>query len=119
MKSLQARVRTLLDETGLPVTYGWPALWNRFPCAAWYESGSRALAQADGREYLTELNYTVDIWADAPAELAEAAQEIDARLSGAGLRRVSSLDLYEDGPRLFRRSMRYRAVVDVDGGVWQ
>ena len=29
MKSLQARVKALLDETGLPVSYGWPALWKQ------------------------------------------------------------------------------------------
>ena len=119
MNSLQTRVKELLDGCGLPVSYGYPAAWTAFPCAAWRETGCRALEQADAREYLTENYYTVDIWANGPATLATAAAEIDALLAGAGLRRTSSQDLYEEGPRLHHRSLRYRAVTDAAGNVWQ
>ena len=119
MTSLQARVKELLEAAGLPVSYNYPASWRTFPCVSWSEAGSRALAQADGREYLTELIYAVDIWAESPAQLAEAGAAIDAHLSGAGLRRTSAQDLYEEKPRLYHRALRYRVVADPEGGVHQ
>ena len=119
MTTLQARVKALLEDAGLPVRYGYPAAWREFPCVSWSEAGNRALAQADGREYLTELTYAVDIWAETPGQLAEAGAAIDLRLSEAGLRRTSCLDLYEDKPRLHHRALRYRAVTDPEGRTYQ
>ena len=119
MNTLQSRVKALLEATGLPVSYRYPAAWNAFPCLAWAETGNRVQAQADGREYLTELTYTVDIWAEGPEGLAAAGAAVDAQLAGAGLRRTFAQDLYEDKTRLHHRAMRYRALVDPAGDIWQ
>ena len=119
MTTLQARVKALLEDTGLPVRYGYPAAWGTFPCVSWSEAGNRVLARAEGREYLTELTYAVDVWAETPEQLARAGAEIDARLAEAGLRRTSCLDLFEERPLLHHRALRYRAVLDPAGAVHQ
>ena len=119
MNTLQMRIKELLGQCGLPVSYAYPAAWRTFPCCAWRESGSRAYRQADGREHLTELSYTIDVWADAPGSLREASAMIDEVLDDEGIRRVASHDLYETGSRLYHRVMRYRAVVDAEGNIYQ
>lgn len=119
MNTLQARVKQLLEQTGLPVSYSYPAAWSRFPCLSWYESGNRVYAQADAREHLTELTYVVDAWADAPEALAVAGLAVDECLAEAGFRRTFAQDLYENRTRLHHRTMRYRAVVDGAGNIYQ
>ena len=119
MNTLQETVKRLLEETGVPVSYHYPAAWDPFPCIAWHEAASREYAQAGAREYLTELTYAVDIWAETPEELAQIGQDVDARLAGVRFRRVFSQDLFEARTQLHHRTMRYRALSDAEGNIYQ
>ena len=119
MNTLQGMVKALLDEVGVAVSYRYPAEWSSFPCMAWYESNNREYAQADGAEYLTELTYVVDVWAESPAQAAEIAARADEKLASARFKRTFSQDLYEPKSHLHHRTMRYRAVTDAAGNVYQ
>ena len=119
MNTLQSRVKALLEATGLPVSYRYPAAWNAFPCLAWAETGNRVQAQADGREYLTELTYAVDIWSQGPAQNEALGAEIDRRMAAAGLRRDYMADLFDARAGFHHRSLRYRCVADGQGRVYQ
>lgn len=119
MITLAGRVRDLLSGVCEAVFYFYPASWVRLPCAAWRESGNRTLKQADGREHLAELTYAVDIWAKTPEECRDVADLIDRRMAAARLRRAYAADLYESGARLHHRALRYRAVADEQGNIYQ
>lgn len=119
MRSLRDAVKELLAGVCSQVFYFYPASWIRLPCVAWRESGNRELARAGGREYLTECTYTVDIWSDSPQANAEIADEIVMRMTSARLMRTYSADVFETGTRLHHRVLRFRAVVDADGRIYQ
>lgn len=119
MTGLGETVKELLSGVCGQVFYYYPASWLRLPCVAWRESGNRELARADGREHLTELTYTIDIWSDSAEKNAELAEMIQARLGAKLFMRTYSADLYETGPRLHHRVLRYRAVAGADGRIYQ
>ena len=119
MISLATTVRGLLESTGATVWYFYPRSWIRLPAISWRESGNRELAQADGREHLAALTYSVDVWAAGPAEAAELAAKVDAAMSGMRFRRDYAEDLFESGTGIFHRSMRYRCVADMEGRIYQ
>lgn len=119
MITLADRVRDLLAGAAGAVFYFYPASWVTLPCAAWRESGNRELHQADGREHLAELSYQVDVWARTVEECRAVADEIERRMAGARFRRAYAADLFEAGTRLYHRSLRYRAVADGAGNIYQ
>lgn len=117
MISLAKTVRGLLESTGAQVWYFYPQSWLKLPAISWRESGNREIAQADGREYLAELTYTVDVWAKGPEEAAELAAKVDAAMTSVRLRRDFAQDLFEAD--MIHRTMRYRCVADQNGKIYQ
>lgn len=117
MITIQDTVKELLERTGAAVFWFYPASWVRMPCISWRESKNRELAQADGREHLAELEYTVDVWARGPEEAAALAAQVDGLLTGVRLRRDAMQSLFEAG--MHRRSMRYRCAADAGGRIYQ
>ena len=119
MVSLCDRVKETLKGVGAQVYYFYPASWVKLPCVAWRESGNRELARADGREALSEVTYTIDIWSDSPERNGEMALDIHNRLAAAHFMRTYSADIFETGTRLHHRVLRYRAVAGADGRIYQ
>ena len=117
MISLKHTVKELLLSTGAAVWYFYPQSWVRLPVVTWRESGNREIAQADGREHLAELEYTVDVWAKGPEEMHALADEIDKLLTAMRLRRDYAADGFESG--VHHRTMRYRCVADAEGNIYQ
>lgn len=117
MISLKNRVKTALTGACETVIYGYPLDMADGARVCWRESMSRRFAQADGCEHLAELNYTVDVF-DPTAEGADAAAEAcDTALCAIGLRREDRrAQLEADCAHI---TLRYRAVADADGGVYQ
>ena len=101
------------------VVYGRPAQIRRLPVLCWRESLNRRYAQADGREYLSETNYTLDIFAASIEEAGEIAARVDERMQDAGFRRDGACELFETDRQIAHVSLRYRALADANGGVWQ
>ena len=119
MISLANTVRGLLESTGATVWYFYPRSWIRLPAISWRESGNRELAQADGREHLAALTYSVDVWAKSPAQVAELAGAVDGAMTSMRFRRDYAEDLFESATGIFHRSLRYRCVADMDGRIYQ
>ena len=117
MISLKSTVKGLLEATGAAVWYFYPQSWLKLPAVSWRESQNREIAQADGREHLAELEYTVDVWAKSPAEAHELAERIDAALASMRLKRNYAADLFESG--MHHRVARYRCVADGLGRIYQ
>lgn len=117
MITLRSTVKSLLEATGAAVWYFYPRSWLALPAVSWRESKNREFAQADGREHLAELEYTVDVWAKGPEEAHQLADEIDELLSALRLRRDYAADLFESG--MHHRTLRYRCVADAEGRIYQ
>lgn len=117
MISLKNTVKELLASTGAAVWYFHPQSWLKLPAVSWRESQNREFAQADGREHLAELEYTVDVWAKSPAQVHDLADAIDAAFASVRLRRNYAQDLFEAG--MHHRVVRYRCVADAEGRIYQ
>jgi hypothetical protein len=114
MDSLQPEVYTALSGTGYTVLYLYPQGAANVPCVTWRESNNREYGQADGNEFVTEVEYTIDCWATTPEATATMALTVDTALAALRLKRTFSHDLYETDTRVHRKNMRYRALIRID-----
>lgn len=117
MITLKSTVKSLLEATGAAVWYFYPRSWMSLPAVSWRESRNREFAQADGREHLAELEYTVDVWAKSPEQMHALADEIDELMTSLRLRRDYAADLFDSG--VHHRTLRYRCVADGEGRIYQ
>lgn len=113
MDSIQSEVYTALSGTGYTVSYAYPQEPVSFPCVSFYEALNREYGQAGGNEYITEVEYTIDIWATTPEATATMALAIDTALAALRLKRTFSHDLYEADTRTHHKNMRYRALIHI------
>ena len=114
MDSAQAEVYTALSDTGYTVHYFYPQTSTTPPYITWYESNNREHGQANGVEFVTEVEYTIDIWATTPEATATMASAVDTALAALRLKRTFSYDLYESDTRVHHKNMRYRALIRLD-----
>lgn len=113
MDTLQPEVKTALTGTGYTVTYFYPQSGLALPTISWREGQNRVFSRADSNEYLTEVEYIVDLWASTPETTATMALAVDTALSAIGLERTFSHDLYEIETRIHHKSMRYLGVIHI------
>ena len=99
--------------------YGYPRSFTGGEIISWRESGNFTHARADGREYLAELNYAVEIFAGSAERAAELLYGVDARLQNLGLRRQSAAEQFERDLSICHVSARYRALADAQGNIYQ
>jgi hypothetical protein len=114
MDNLQSEVYTALSSTGYTVHYFYPQSSAVLPYITWRESLNREHGQADGVEFVTEVEYTIDCWAMTPEATATMASAVDTALAALRLKRTFSHDLYEQDTRVHRKNMRYRALIRID-----
>ena len=119
MITLKRQLAAALEGVCARVVFGWPGDFAAAPLLCWREVGNRRHAQADGAEYLAELEYSVDIFAAAPEEAGEILSLADARLQDIGLRREACAEQFEEDGALSRISARYRALADAEGNIYQ
>ena len=119
MIELRERVRDALAGICGEVIYGYPADLAGRERVCWRESANRCHARADGKEYLAELNYTLDIFSPAAEGAAALMDAADARMRGAGFRREAAAEQFEGGTGLCHITARYRALADGAGNIYQ
>ncbi|MBQ8508250.1 MAG: hypothetical protein IJ466_12580 [Clostridia bacterium] len=119
MITIKEELRAALSGVCGEVVYGYPRDFTGDTLVGWRESGNARHAQADGREYLAELEYTLEIFAPAPEAAADLLAACDERMRGIGLRRESSAEVFEENAALCHISARYRALADIEGNIYQ
>ena len=119
MITVSEKVRELLRTLETPVWYFYPAGWSQLPVVSWRESLNREFAQADGCEHLAELEYTVEVWSDSPAQCRALADQIAGLFAGIRLKRQFAGDLFDASAGMHHRSLRYRCVADAQGNIYQ
>lgn len=119
MIDLRPSVCGALEEiNGEAVYYSYPAVWSTLPVISYSEVNNSDYAQADGREYLSDIAFKIDIWSDDPDVNAAKSLLVDFKLSLLGLRREFSQDLTEPSG-LHHRTMRYGCVAKQNGTIYQ
>ena len=119
MITLKTKVYSAIGGLCGDVVYGMPGDFITPERIVWRESLNRRYAQADGREYLAELNYTLDIFARTPEAAAELFARADENMAQAGFRRESAEEMFEKDTGVHHVSVRYRALSDAEGNVYQ
>ena len=119
MINLKKQVRDALSGVCDEVIYGYPRDFTGEELIFWRESANRRHAQADGEEYLAELNYTLEIFAAGPEAAGKLLSEADARMLSIGLRREAAAEQFEQDLGISHVSARYRALADAQGNIYQ
>lgn len=119
MIDLKAQVQACLQGVCETLVYGYPRSFTGGEAVCWRESANSTHARADGREYLAELNYALEIFAPGAERAGELLAAADARLLDLGLRRESAAEQFERDPALCHVSARYRALADGQGNIYQ
>lgn len=119
MIDLKQQVFSALDGLCGNLVFGYPCSYTGGSVVFWRESANSRYAQADGREYLAEINYTLEIFAPGAENAAALLSDADARLQGIGLRREASAEQYEQDLAVSHISARYRALADEQGNIYQ
>jgi len=119
MITLKQQLAAALEGACAQVVFGYPKDFTGAPLLCWREAGSRCYAQADGREHLAELEYSVDIFASSPEEAGEILALADGHLQELGMRRQAAAEQFEQDTALSHISARYRALADAQGRIYQ
>lgn len=119
MIDLKQQVFSALDGICESLFFGYPGGYTGGRMIFWRESANSRYAQADGAEYLAELNYTLEIFARSAEEAHALLSDADARLQGIGLRREAAAEQYEQDLNVSHVSARYRALADAQGNIYQ
>ncbi|MBR5232342.1 MAG: hypothetical protein IKW00_08895 [Clostridia bacterium] len=112
MPELSEYVFSALQEVHTLVSYHHPAVMTQFPCLIFFESGNDVHARADGKAYLHEIEYTLEIYALSPEIAHSLSAAADEKMRELGFSRSYCCDLFDDDSRAHRRVMRYRALCD-------
>ena len=119
MITLKKEVQKVLSDVCASPVYGYPCSFEALPLLAWRESLNSRHGQADGREYIAELNYTLEIFAP-DSEAADALLVLaDAALTGLGLRRENAAEQFDQDAGLCHITARYRCLADEHGRIYQ
>jgi len=119
MISLKERIRDALSGVCEVVVYGYPRDFTGNTLVSWRESANRRHAQADGREHLAELNYTLEVFASGPEAATELMGRADERMLNMGMRRENMAEQFEQDLGISHISARYRALADAQGNIYQ
>ena len=119
MITLKHRVFSALSGLCGDVIYGTPGDFITPERIVWRESRNRRYAQADGREYLAELNYTLDIFARSAEAATDLFARADEKMAQAGFRREAAEEMFERDSGVHHISARYRALSDAEGNIYQ
>lgn len=119
MITLKKEVQAALSNACGNLIYGYPRFFETLPLIAWRESLNRRHSQADAREYLAELNYTLEIFAPCSESANQLLTAADAELGSMGLRREHAAEQFEADASLSHITARYRCLADEQGNLFQ
>lgn len=119
MIDIRAQMLTMLQEAAgtAPVFDQYPEGDAAFPCVSFFESGNEIYKMAGGKEYLSLVTYTVDIWGYDWDEIDPILHAINEKMQALGFTRDQCADAPQPGMR--HKTLRYSGVIDQDGMVYQ
>jgi hypothetical protein len=100
-----------LKIKGCTVVYGFPKVIAQTPCISFYEITENPTYSFDDEEYSTAY-YQIDIFAAKKTMPTKIAIEIDKLLTAADWVREMSMDMPNDNNDFYRKTMRYRKIIN-------
>ena len=107
MISMHESVAAAISAIPASTFYNYPQDWNALPSISYYEISNLPETASDDREYSTELEYVVDVWALSPLEMVTLALQADEAMTAIGFTRAFSLELYEKETKIHHKNMRF------------
>lgn len=87
-----------------------PSAFGELPCASFYEAFNGPSSLADDGEYLSEIVFTVDVWAETGEETSVLAAETDRAMKRAGFTREFAADVNEPQSGVKHKTMRFKLI---------
>lgn len=107
------QVHTALEnalEGVCKVFHAYPAKGAALPAVSYYEAAHGEHASTADGEYLTEINYQIDVYAASVRETDEIGEKINDAMAAFGFARAFSYDVPD--AELRHKTMRYRGIID-------
>ena len=108
-KTAAVRAALEMNAGGATVSYAYPQVWVKPPVISYFETDNSETERADDEEALSNIAYTVDIWARTPEETHALGAQMNRAMQGIGFTREGCNDLIEqyDAGVLHHRTMRF------------
>ena len=121
MIDISAGIGAALQQiSGITVYYFEPTEWTSLPAVSYFEVKNVEYAQADGQEYLSDIVYQIDVFADSRSEdRANGNRSGRLALSARGFKRESGADTVDSGTGLYHRTMQYGCIADQNEHIFQ
>jgi hypothetical protein len=96
-----------LKSAGVPVFFYYPESFNQTPCVGYYEANNAPAETADDAEYLSSVEYAIDVWGKTSSEISELMEIIDEALKRNNFTREFSNDVYDPKTWILHKTSRY------------
>ena len=99
-----------IKELGIvkSVNYSYPETFSNLPCITFYEINNSTVEFSDDDEYLSEINYVVDVWANDYEQLNNISVKVNEKLKEIGFIREISYDVLNENIK--HKFMRFKIV---------
>lgn len=113
MISLNKEVFNKLNEikaSGLVecVNYSFPETFYKLPCITFYEANNSTKEFSEDDEYLSEINYVVDIWGNSYKQINDIAIKVSEKLKDIDFIREVSYDVPSEDIK--HKFMRFKTI---------
>ena len=99
-----------IKELGIvkSVNYSYPETFSNLPCITFYEVNNSTVEFSDDDEYLSEINYVVDVWANDYEQLNSVSIKVNENMKEIGFIRELSYDVPNENIK--HKFMRFKIV---------
>ncbi|MDD4292166.1 MAG: hypothetical protein PHX51_08060 [Clostridia bacterium] len=111
MRDMAGDIKTALRaaQGSIPVYYAYPQKFTSLPVVSFYELSNSVGSAADDDELMSNISFSVDIWAKTPEETHRIGASVNSAMATLGFVRDGSYDLYEDAGAagIYHRNMNF------------
>ncbi len=99
-----------LKELGIVkgVNYSYPETFSKLPCITFYEANNSIAIYTEDDEYLSEINYVIDIWAESYEQINNIAIKVNEKLKEIDFIREVSYDVPSEDIK--HKFMRFKTI---------
>lgn len=90
------------------VNYSYPETFSKLPCITFYEANNSILKFTEDDEYLSEINYVIDIWAETYEQINNIAIKVNEKLKEIDFVREVSYDVPSE--EIKHKFMRFKTI---------
>lgn len=99
-----------LKELGMVkgVNYSYPETFSKLPCITFYEANNSIVRYTEDDEYLSEINYVIDIWAETYEQINNIAIKVNEKLKEIDFIREVNYDVPSE--EIKHKFMRFKTI---------